>query len=752
MSRPRSLTDRRSHRSRLRPTPTPLQFATITGLPAMVTGATSRFVAALNHTTATLAPSRVLDLPYDRPNRALAVTGSTSVASTGSLNVSATPESGVSVAVSGRAYDPSLGDVRSLYKPLAATITTVNRAAEQVLLSTVRPSTLAGIEGSVLAGSTLVGEFGSTASSNSATGVPIDPSPKAMDEHFLIANWQDCVVVVLFCLLIVVTVIGNTLVILSVITTRRLRTVTNCFVMSLAVADWLVGIFVMPPAVAVHLMGSWQLGWILCDIWISLDVLLCTASILSLCAISIDRYLAVTQPLNYSRRRRSKRLALLMILVVWVLALAITCPPILGWYEPGRRELDQCRYNQNEGYVVFSAMGSFFIPMTVMVYVYVRISCVVASRHDKMTEIEVHKKSHRIREPEEDGYQSELDPIPLSPKRKRSSSQLSTGTTTYVAQLGPPAHDEKPPAKRNQHKNGHYELVDMSGSCPGGALGKTTPHPNGVNDEPCQEPCGEGPAPNTVIGDPGDGVGGGSPTDGSQPNTGTTANYGQLSSPVELWSASDHSVFNQPSHKPQSHSPAAMGPSCATPPSANHAQQHYHHHNHHHHHHHHHHQALDGRPTAALAAAGGLRRNNTVNTSMTASTGSSVQLVGGRTSGGNNIRVHQKSLSSRISSMKRENKTTQTLSIVVGGFIACWLPFFIHYIITPFLPKDWTVPKLGEFFTWLGWINSAINPFIYAFYSVDFRAAFWRLTLRRFFRDSEKAPFANIHNLSMRAR
>lgn len=60
-------------------------------------------------------------------------------------------------------------------------------------------------------------------------------------------------------------------------------------------------------------------------------------------------------------------------------------------YEPGRRELDQCRYNQNEGYVVFSAMGSFFIPMTVMVYVYVRISCVVASRHDKMTEIEVHK-------------------------------------------------------------------------------------------------------------------------------------------------------------------------------------------------------------------------------------------------------------------------------------------------------------------------------------------------------------------------
>lgn len=60
----------------------------------------------------------------------------------------------------------------------------------------------------------------------------------------------------LFCILIVITVIGNTLIILAVITTRRLRTVTNCFVMSLAVADWLVGIFVMPPAVALEIMGK----------------------------------------------------------------------------------------------------------------------------------------------------------------------------------------------------------------------------------------------------------------------------------------------------------------------------------------------------------------------------------------------------------------------------------------------------------------------------------------------------------------
>lgn len=61
--------------------------------------------------------------------------------------------------------------------------------------------------------------------------------------------------VIFFSLLIFITVFGNTLVIVSVITTRRLRTVTNCFVMSLAVADWMVGIFVMPPAVLLYVYG-----------------------------------------------------------------------------------------------------------------------------------------------------------------------------------------------------------------------------------------------------------------------------------------------------------------------------------------------------------------------------------------------------------------------------------------------------------------------------------------------------------------
>lgn len=94
------------------------------------------------------------------------------------------------------------------------------------------------------------------------------------------------------------------------------------------------------------------------------------------------RYLAVTQPLIYSRRRRSKRLAGLMIVAVWILAGAITSPPLLGCFPRAtNRDSKKCSYNMDSSYVIFSAMGSFFLPMLVMLYVYGRISCVIAGRH-----------------------------------------------------------------------------------------------------------------------------------------------------------------------------------------------------------------------------------------------------------------------------------------------------------------------------------------------------------------------------------
>lgn len=101
------------------------------------------------------------------------------------------------------------------------------------------------------------------------------------------------------------------------------------------------------------------------------------------------------------------------------------------------------------------------------------------------------------------------------------------------------------------------------------------------------------------------------------------------------------------------------------------------------------------------------------------------------------MRIHGggKRMPIRISSLKRETKAAQTLTMVVGGFIACWLPFFVYYLLIPFLPQASVSENLMSFLTWLGWISSAINPFIYAFYNSDFRIAFWRLTFRKCFKN-----------------
>lgn len=96
------------------------------------------------------------------------------------------------------------------------------------------------------------------------------------------------------------TIFGNILVLTAIGINRKLRTVTNYLVLSLAMADLTLGLCVLPfSAIWQVLDKQWIFGSWFCEFWAAADVLCCTASILSLCAISVDRYIGVTRPLSH---------------------------------------------------------------------------------------------------------------------------------------------------------------------------------------------------------------------------------------------------------------------------------------------------------------------------------------------------------------------------------------------------------------------------------------------------------------------
>lgn len=196
--------------------------------------------------------------------------------------------------------------------------------------------------------------------------------------------------VAIMALIIVAALLGNLLVIISVMRHRKLRVITNYFVVSLAFADMLLAIWVMCFNFSVEVTGGlWIFGYFMCDIWNSLDVYFSTVSILHLCCISVDRYYAIVQPLDYPLIMTNKRLAV-MLAVVWCSPALLSFLPIfMQWYttddniEFRLNNPHLCQFNVNRIYSVISSSVSFWIPGMVMILMYYRIY-VEADRQERM--------------------------------------------------------------------------------------------------------------------------------------------------------------------------------------------------------------------------------------------------------------------------------------------------------------------------------------------------------------------------------
>ncbi|KAL2738705.1 hypothetical protein V1478_001271 [Vespula squamosa] len=377
---------------------------------------------------------------------------------------------------------------------------------------------------------------------------------------FGMPGWEAAVASLTLGFIVLATVLGNSLVILSVFTYRPLRIVQNFFIVSLAVADLALAILVMPFNLAYLLLGKWIFGIHFCKLWLTCDVLCCTASILNLCAIALDRYWAITDPINYAQKRTLKRV-LGTIAGVWLLSGAISSPPLAGWNDwPEELEDDTpCQLTRRQGYVIYSALGSFFIPLFLMSLVYLEIF--LATRR-------------RLRER---ARQSRLGAVQSTRHRETDDAESVSSETNHNERSTPRTHAK----------------------------------PSLIDDEPTEVTIG----------------GGGGGATGS-----VTGN---------------------------------------------------------------------SRRIASASGAG----------QTPATTATVYQFIEER---------------QRIS-LSKERRAARTLGVIMGVFVVCWLPFFLMYVIVPFCPACCPSIRLVYIITWLGYLNSALNPLIYTIFNLDYRRAFRRL-------------------------
>ncbi|XP_051731454.1 trace amine-associated receptor 13c-like [Ctenopharyngodon idella] len=183
------------------------------------------------------------------------------------------------------------------------------------------------------------------------------------------------------------TILGNLVVIISIAHFKQLQTPTNILVMSLALADLLLGLVVMPFSMIRSVDGCWYYGDAFCLLHSTFDLFLTSVSIFHLIFIAIDRHQAVCYPLQYPTRITIP-VAWVMVLISWSMAALYSYGLVYSNANvEGLEEFIESIYCMGSCTLLFNALWGaldtligFFLPCSVMVGLYARIF-VVAKKH-----------------------------------------------------------------------------------------------------------------------------------------------------------------------------------------------------------------------------------------------------------------------------------------------------------------------------------------------------------------------------------
>uniref|UniRef100_A0A1B0A0B7 G-protein coupled receptors family 1 profile domain-containing protein n=1 Tax=Glossina pallidipes TaxID=7398 RepID=A0A1B0A0B7_GLOPL len=177
-------------------------------------------------------------------------------------------------------------------------------------------------------------------------------------------------------LVAICAIIGNLMVIIVFQRERKLRRRTNYYIVSLAMADFLVGSLGVPFAILASIGLPTNLY--ACLFTVSLLVVLCTISIFCLVAVSVDRYWAILYPMAYSRNVRT-RTAIVIISMCWFAGTVVGFLPLFGWHAVQDEQNHACLFVEvmDYNYLVFLYVATIITPALLMLAFYAHIYKVI---------------------------------------------------------------------------------------------------------------------------------------------------------------------------------------------------------------------------------------------------------------------------------------------------------------------------------------------------------------------------------------